>query len=91
MLAPDAHAADLYGAGADAADELLRGVYRIEKALDPLDRRDFTSIVRRLSRALREAEAREATREPQAKIETEVVRVPVEEMRSWFEPPEGTP
>jgi SPP1 gp7 family putative phage head morphogenesis protein len=47
-----AEALDLYGAGADAAEEILRGVYRVEKALDPLDRNDFMAIVRRLSRAL---------------------------------------
>jgi len=43
---------DVYGAGADAAEEILRDVYRVEKALDPLDRNDFMAIVRRLSRAL---------------------------------------
>jgi SPP1 gp7 family putative phage head morphogenesis protein len=47
----DAH--DLYGAGADAAEEILRDIYRVEKALDPLDAADFMAIVRRLSRALR--------------------------------------
>jgi len=38
----------------DAADELLRNVYRLEvaKALNPLDPRDFLAIVQRLSRAL---------------------------------------
>jgi len=47
--------AALYGAAADAADDLLRGVYRqdIAKALDPLDARDFLVIVRRIGRALR--------------------------------------
>ena len=35
----------LYSAGAQAADELLRDVYRqdVAKALDPLDARDFLS------------------------------------------------
>jgi hypothetical protein len=53
----------LYSAGIDAADELLRDVYRLEvaKALDPLDARDFLVIVQRLARALtgvsRDAEA----------------------------------
>ena len=47
-----AEALDLYGAGADAAEEILRDVYRVDKALDPLDRNDFMAIVRRLSRAL---------------------------------------
>jgi SPP1 gp7 family putative phage head morphogenesis protein len=46
-------ALDLYGAGADAAEDLLRDVYRVEKVLDPLDQGDFMSIVRRLSRSLR--------------------------------------
>jgi hypothetical protein len=55
--------ADLYGAAADAAEELLRDVYRLDvaKALDPLDARDFLVIVERLARALtgvsRDAEA----------------------------------
>jgi SPP1 gp7 family putative phage head morphogenesis protein len=44
---------DLYGAGADAAEDILRDVFCIEKALDPLDAADFVAIVRRLSRALR--------------------------------------
>jgi SPP1 gp7 family putative phage head morphogenesis protein len=44
---------DLYGAGAEAAEDLLLDVFRIEKALDPLDADDFMAIVRRLSRALR--------------------------------------
>ena len=53
----------LYSAAIDAADDLLRDVFRLDvaKALDPLDRRDFLVIVERLSRALagasREAEA----------------------------------
>lgn len=53
----------LYSAAADAADELLRDVYRLDvaKALDPLDARDFLVIVERLARSLtgvsREAEA----------------------------------
>lgn len=56
-------ALDHYGAGIEAADELLRDVYRIDvtKALDPLDKRDFLVIVQRIARALhgvsREAEA----------------------------------
>jgi len=55
--------AGLYTDGVAAAEELLRGVYRLEvaKALDPLDRHDFLVIVQRLGRALagvaREAEA----------------------------------
>lgn len=54
---------DLYGAAADAAEDLLRDVYRLDvaKALDPLDARDFLVIVQRLARALtgvsRDAEA----------------------------------
>ena len=48
-----AETAELYGAGADAAEEILREVFQIEKALDPLDADDFMAIVRRLSRALR--------------------------------------
>jgi hypothetical protein len=48
-----AKAVDLLGAGADAAEDILRDVYRVEKVLDPLDPRDFLSIVRRLSRAVR--------------------------------------
>lgn len=48
-----AEAVDLLGAGADAAEDLLREVYRVEKVLDPLDRNDFMTMVRRLSRALR--------------------------------------
>ena len=54
---------DLYPEAIDAADELLRDVYRLDvaKALDPLDPRDFLVIVQRLGRALsgvaREAEA----------------------------------
>jgi len=53
----------LYSAAADAADELLRDVYRLDvaKVLDPLDARDFLVIVQRLARALtgvsRDAEA----------------------------------
>ncbi len=53
----------LCSAAADAADELLRDVYRLDvaKALDPLDARDFLVIVQRLARALtgvsRDAEA----------------------------------
>ncbi len=53
MIAPALHTPDIYGAGADAADEILRDVFRVEKALDPLDADDFMTIVRRLSRALR--------------------------------------
>ncbi len=48
-----AEAMHLFGAGADAAEDILRDVYRIEKALDPLDQGDFLTIVGRLSRALR--------------------------------------
>jgi len=54
---------DLYPEAINAADELLRDVYRLDvaKALDPLDPRDFLVIVQRLGRALsgvaREAEA----------------------------------
>jgi len=47
-----AEARDIYGAGADAAEEILGKVLRVEKVLDPLDRNDFMMIVRRLSRAL---------------------------------------
>ncbi len=46
-------ARELYARGAAAAEDLLRGVFRIEKALDPLDSRDFMILVRRLSTALR--------------------------------------
>lgn len=53
MIARAPHPLDLYGAGADAAEEILRDVFRVEKALDPLDADDFMAIVRRLSRALR--------------------------------------
>jgi SPP1 gp7 family putative phage head morphogenesis protein len=47
--------AGLFSAGADAADALLRDVYRVDvgKALDPLDARDFLVIVQRIGRALR--------------------------------------
>ena len=54
---------ELFTDAADAADELLRDVYRLDvaKVLDPLDRHDFLVIVQRLGRALagvsREAEA----------------------------------
>lgn len=46
---------EVYSEGAAAAEEILRGAYRIDvaKTLDPLDRNDFLAIVRRLSRALR--------------------------------------
>src|SRR5437879_5426760 len=46
--------AGLYGAAADAADEILRDVYRqdVAKALNPLDKRDFVVIVQRIARAL---------------------------------------
>lgn len=46
--------AGVYSAGIAAAEDLLRGVYRlnIAKALDPLDPRDFLVIVERLARAL---------------------------------------
>ncbi len=46
---------ELYRAGAESADDILRGVYRrqdIDKALDPLDKRDFLVIVQRIGRAL---------------------------------------
>src|SRR5262245_2250562 len=46
-------ARELYARGATAAEDLLRGVFRIEKVLDPLDPRDFMLLVRRLSTALR--------------------------------------
>ncbi len=48
-------AESLYGAGAEAADDLLREVYRqdVAKVLDPLDKRDFLVIVQRIGRALR--------------------------------------
>jgi SPP1 gp7 family putative phage head morphogenesis protein len=49
----ETESADLLGAGADAAEEILRGVFRVEKALDPLDPNGFMAIVRGLSRALR--------------------------------------
>src|SRR4029079_17227584 len=44
----------LYSEAGDAADEVLRDVFRIDisKALDPLDARDFLVIVQRLPRAL---------------------------------------
>jgi SPP1 gp7 family putative phage head morphogenesis protein len=44
---------DLYAAGAAAAEGILHDVFRIEKALDPLDTDDFMAIVQRLSRSLR--------------------------------------
>lgn len=47
------HPLELYASGADAAEHLLRDVFRVEKALDPLDADDFMAIVRRLSRSLR--------------------------------------
>src|SRR5512138_42697 len=47
--------AELLGAGADAAEGILRGVFRIDKALDPLDPNGFMAIVRSLTRALRAA------------------------------------
>jgi len=45
---------DLYPEAIDAAEELLRDVYRLEvaKALDPLDPRDFLVLVQRLGRVL---------------------------------------
>lgn len=48
---------DVYVAGADSAEAILRSVYLVDvaKTLDPLDKSDFMSIVRRLSRALRGA------------------------------------
>lgn len=47
--------ADIYSGGVEAAEAILRDVYRVEttKALDPLDANDFITIVMRLSRALR--------------------------------------
>jgi len=44
----------LYSAAIDAADELLRDVYRLDvaKALAPLDAQDFLVIVQRVARAL---------------------------------------
>lgn len=50
-------AGGLYGDAVTAAEDLLRGVYRLEvsKALDPLDKHDFLVIVQRLARALRGA------------------------------------
>ena len=47
--------AELLGAGAEAAEDLLRGVFRLDKALDPLDPNGFMAIVRSLTRALRGA------------------------------------
>lgn len=52
-MTPATDSIDLYAAGAHAAEDLLRDVFRIEKVLDPLDAGDFMAIVRRLSRALR--------------------------------------
>ena len=48
-------AQELYAAGADSAEAILRDIYLVDvaKTLDPLDKDDFMSIVRRLSRALR--------------------------------------
>ena len=47
--------AELYLGGAEAAEGILRAVYRanVEKVLDPLDQHDFMAIVRRLRSALR--------------------------------------
>jgi SPP1 gp7 family putative phage head morphogenesis protein len=53
MCTPELRHADLLGAGAEAAEEILSGVFRIEKALDPLAPDGFMAIVRRLGRALR--------------------------------------
>lgn len=53
MRAPEPCTAELLGAGAEAAEEILGGVFRIDKALDPLDPDGFMAIVRRLGRALR--------------------------------------
>ena len=46
--------AALYAAGAEAAEQVLADVYRLDvaKARDPLNDRDFLSIVQRLARAL---------------------------------------
>ena len=43
---------DLLAAGADAADDLLRVVFGLEKALDPLDPTDFLALSRRLAQSL---------------------------------------
>jgi len=53
MCTPEPCTAELLGAGAEAAEEILGGVFRIDKALDPLDPDGFMGIVRRLARALR--------------------------------------
>src|SRR5512141_1255707 len=55
MCRPEPQHAELLGAGAEAAEDLLRGVFRIDKALDPLDPNGFMAIVRSLTRALRGA------------------------------------
>ena len=55
MCTPELRHADLLGAGAEAAEEILSGVFRIGKALDPLDPDGFMAIVRRLGHALRGA------------------------------------
>lgn len=47
------HSIEVYAAGAEAAEDLLRDVYRVDKALDPLEADDFMAIVRRITRALR--------------------------------------
>jgi hypothetical protein len=44
---------ELCARGAEAAEDVLRCVFRIEKALDPLDPRDFIVLIGRLSAALR--------------------------------------
>ncbi|MBI5549508.1 MAG: hypothetical protein HY901_36945 [Deltaproteobacteria bacterium] len=46
---------EVFREGAEAAEAILRDVYRVDvtKALDPLDRTDFLTIVQRLSSALR--------------------------------------
>jgi hypothetical protein len=54
--------ADLYRAGADAASDLLREVYQVEKALDPLNPVDFLEISRRLARSLQGATRDEEAR-----------------------------
>ena len=62
MFMPETHIG-LFGAGAEAADVLLRDVYRAEvtKALDPLNPHDFLVLVNQIERALhgvsRDAEA----------------------------------
>jgi len=68
--------AELYAEGARAAEELLRGVCRVDvaKALDPLDPKDFLAIVQRLSNTLRGATKRaeaDALRRAIAKLDVD--------------------